>query len=433
MKPTIKYKRNLHQKDFHDDDVSKFLHLSTGFGGGKTYSLVMKLLKLSVLNPNVDGGCVNPSIADFKKDVLPMFEAILDDNKIRYRYHRTDKWFLFPWSKGRLYIASAEKQIRGPNWGYAGINEVTLISKERYLETIGRVRVKRAAVPQIVSSGTPEGTSHWLYETFVERPMQNSRIIYGDTRDNLDNLNADYITSLEHSYDSRMLDAYLRGLWVNMTTNRFYYAYDPGKNDDKTLTQQPNQIVHVSMDFNVDPMTATLWHVFDVTGPRGMAQIDKWGRIERRLEGWGQIELTGPQGFDTRQMSAAMRARGLHPDTTIIYPDPAGTARSTKGKPDISILRDEGWHVRHQSKAPEFRRRQLAHNNLLDKFLIKIHPIECKGLKRDYESVEQDLVTLGKIKKNMKLTHYSDGVDYMIDNIFPFSGRKPNSGMVRIR
>lgn len=433
MKAHIHYKLNKHQRIFQIDDRTKFLHLSTGFGGGKTYSLVMKLLKLSMLNRNIDGGCVNPSIADFKKDVLPMFEQILDDNKIRYRYHKTDKWFLFPWSKGKLYIASAEKKIRGPNWGYAGINEVTLISHERYKETIGRVRIKEARFPQIVSSGTPEGTTHWLYECFVEKPMENSRVLYGDTRDNLMNLHEDYIKQLEHSYDSKMLDAYLRGLWVNMATNRFYYAYDPAVNDDDTIEQDDTQIVHVSMDFNVDPMTATLWHVYEVRGPNGFVQYNKEGVAEKRAEAFDQIHLSGPNGYDTKNMSDAMRARGLHPDMTIVYPDPAGVARSSKGQPDIVQLRKEGWEVKHNSRAPSFRRRQLSHNNLIEKGLIKLHPTKCVGLKRDYESVEQDPVNLGKIKKNPKLTHYSDGADYMFDVMFPLSGRKPQGGSMRIR
>ena len=36
MKLAINYKRNLHQKEFDEDIQTKFLHLSSGFAGGKS-------------------------------------------------------------------------------------------------------------------------------------------------------------------------------------------------------------------------------------------------------------------------------------------------------------------------------------------------------------------------------------------------------------
>lgn len=151
---------------------------------------------------------------------------------------------------------------------------MTLIPHERYKEMVGRVRVKGAPCPQIASNGTPEGTSHWLYEQFVETPMKGSRIIYGDTRNNIENLGDDYITSLENSYDAIMLDAYLRGLFVNMKGNRFYYAYDPKKNDDTEIEQLEGEEVHVTLDYNVAPMVATLWNIVTIVNKNGVPWID---------------------------------------------------------------------------------------------------------------------------------------------------------------
>ena len=48
-------------------------------------------------------------------------------------------------------------------------------------------------------------------------------------------------------------------------------------------------------------------------------------------------------------------------------------------------------------------------------------------------AVEQDAVDFSKIKKNPKLTHASDGVDYMTDILIPFKGRKKSSSTQRIR
>lgn len=431
----IKYTRVPHQAAFHDDITSKYLHLSTGFGGGKSYSLVMKAFQLTRLNRDIPGGCVVPTLSDFKKDLLPLFEEICDENRIRYRYHGSGYWFKFPWSKGRLYVTTAEKKIRGPNWGFALLNEVTLIEHARYKETIGRVRIRRAPVPQIASSGTPEGTGHWLYETLVETPLPRSRIIYGDTRANAANLGDDYIQALEESFDPIMLDAYLRGLFVNMKGGRFYYAYDPAKNDNPAIERIEGLEVHVSLDYNVQPMVATLWHVVDVRNGSGVPLLDRFGQPILKALAFDQIVIS--DGADIHHMSHALEEYGLDPNSTIIYPDPAGRARNTAvegAKSNNTILSELGWYrIKAKTSAPRFRARQLRMNNLLAQALIQLNPTKCKALKKDFEAVEQDKATMEKLKENPKLTHASDGADYFAEFIFPLSGKKPDNNSIRIR
>ncbi len=412
----LKYVPNKHQIAFHNDDLSRFLHLSTGFGGGKTYSLAMKLLKLSILNKNMPGGLVVPDFPEFKKDILPEFEQILEANRIPYRFHQTEKWFKFPWSSAKLYVVSADKPIRGQNWAYAGINEVTLIKLERYKEVIGRVRIKGARCPQIVSSGTPEGHISEYYEYMIENPPKGFRIIYGSTDDNLDNLGEFYINNLEDAYDTKMIEAYRHGLWVNMSESLFYYSYNPVKNHDDTLSVNDYAQFSISMDFNVDPFCATIW------GYDGYC-----------INGLDQIELKGKEGYSTVNMVTAMQKRGFMPHNTIIYPDPAGKARSTKGLPDITVLRDAGYETRFRASAPDFRKRQLNVNNLLSKERIKFNSILCKGIKKDFVGVEQDKITLEKLKDNPNLTHFSDGLDYMCDILFPFSGNAKGTTLTTIR
>lgn len=416
MKLSVSYKRNIHQKEFDEDLLTKFLHLSTGFGGGKTFALCQKMLKLSYLNAPYHGGLMAPSFKDIKRDVIPTFETIFEKNNLTQytMLHKTDYYYKFAWTPGRLYLFSAENQLRGPNLAYFGINESTLIKPERYKECIGRVRVKGAKYPQIASVGTPEGVANYMYEMFIENPMRNSKVIYGDTRNNVQNLNPDYVQSLEDSYDKTMLDAYLKGLWVNMNSNQFYYSYDPIKNHDKSIERIEGMIIHVALDFNVEYMTATCWHL-----------------IDDMLVGFDEIVLEN--NADTEKMTQALIARGYVPGNTIIYPDPAGSARSTKGQPDHKILEKAGFDIRARTSQPRMRQRQLNVNNLLDKGKIIFNPEKLKALKKDYEGVEQDPVKLDKLKDNPKLTHASDGVDYMCDILFEFSGKKPEVKSVKIR
>lgn len=403
-----RYNKNPFQQEFHADVVSRRLHGSSGFGAGKTHGLCMKSFQLSWLNRHVAGGLVAESFQEFKKDWLPLFEEILDAHKIKYRYYpngRYGPFFRWPWTDAPIFVQSGEKKIRGPNWGWACINELTLMPLIRYKEVFGRVRVKRAKFPQIASVGTPEGHANEYFEYLIENPPPNTRIIYGNSADNKQNLGEGYIEDLEHTYDSHMQDAFVRGLWVNMSSNRFYYAYDPTKHDQpKDNPYKPDEFDwhHIGLDFNVDYMSANIW------------QYDGWNL-------WGVTEVTLPANSDTKKMSDALKARGFTPKNSILYPDPAGNARSTKGKPDIVILRNEGWEeIRVKKQAETHRKRQLHTNNLFDKGRVHPNPVTQKEFKKDLLAVEMNPIQMQKDKSNPKRTHHSDGFDYLCDILIPF-------------
>jgi hypothetical protein len=293
------------------------------------------------------------------------------------------------------------------------------------------VRIKQAPFPQIASSGTPEGTDHWLYELLIDKPLPKSRVIYGDTRDNARNLGDDYIPTLEASFDQVMLDAYLKGLWVNMRSSRFYYAYDPARNHAPNEWRRDERVL-VSLDFNVAPMCATLWHVEQVTDKYGNPLYFVGGQPMRRLCAFDQIEILNDARTD--QMANALYAKGLNPRLTTIYPDPAGKQRSTKGPPDIETLKARGFtDIKVKLVAPEFRKRQLAVNAMLEDGLITANKETCPGIIRDWVAVERDPDDGSKIKKNPKLTHHSDGLDYMVDIEFPYMGVKPEGRVLKYR
>lgn len=403
------------QKEFFNDDATKLLHLSAGYGFGKTTALLYKLLKLSRLNFPFHGGLVVPTYTDFKRDVMPAFEGIFDKHKIRARFHGSDHYYNFPWTTGRLYVTTAERKIRGPNWAYAGINELTLISTERYRDVIGRVRVKGAKAPQIVSSGTPEGLASEYYELFVERPMTGSKILYGDTRENAHNLDPGYVDMVLASYPKALADAYIRGLWVNLAGNRFYFEYDPARNDKENKVRNDMQFI-CAMDFNVEFLSASIWQYH--------------GGI---FHGLDEIVLEGGEGYNVENMIRALEAKGYGPYNTVICPDPAGKSRNTSGKTEVEILENAGYIVKTRAAAPRFRERQINMNKLFETGKILVNPKTQPKTKKDFMSVECDPHTLEKVKTNKKLTHLSDGCDYMVDIYSPFNDKRTINHIERLR
>jgi len=414
----FKYKRNNHQALFHEDVHSKYLHLTSGFGGGKTYALAMKAIQLSWINRPMPGGILCPTYGDFKRDFLPIWEDIMHANAIHgWDYHGGDHYFKVPWSRGRIYVVTAERKLRGPNWAWCCINEASLISEVRYKEAIGRVRMRAADAPQIASVGTPEGFGTWDYDFFVENPRANSRIIYGSTRANAQNLSDDYIQSIENSYDEKMRDAFLDGKYINMAGSMFYYAFDRQRNVSRETVRVPGQKVLVMVDFNVTPFCASFWH----------ADPESRNPYSHCFD---ELEIND---MNTDRFCDALLARGYTPEICSIYPDPAGKARSTKGTSDFEVLRRRGFtDIRARMVAPQLRRRQLCMNNLLEKGVIKINP-NCTGVIRDFERVEQDAATFEKVKTNARLTHFSDGADYGHDILFPLSGNRPGAQSIKFR
>lgn len=403
------------QYDFYYDDITRFLHLSGGYGSGKSTALVHKLIKLSMINAPFDGGLVVPTFADFKNDVLPIMENIFYENDITFKYHGTDHKFQFPWSKGYLRVFSADKKLRGPNLAYVGINELCLIPVERYLEAIGRVRIREAPFPQVVSSSTPEGIGSPYYTKFVENPMKNSKILYMNTMENSHNLDPNYIQSLFDTYPKQLIDAYLHGLWVSLSGNRFYYSYTPEKND-RSHEPNPNMLFHIGIDFNVAFLCASVWQDYG-----------------NKLVCVDEVVLKDGDGFKTENLVTALKIRGYNGNNSICYPDPASRARSTRGDPDAETLKRAGYEVRMRNVAPRFRERQINVNNLMEKGLIEINPKRCQHLKKDLISVESDPVTMEKNKKNPQLTHMSDGMDYLVDILRPFNAHKSVIKADRIR
>ena len=78
---------NKHQYEFWEDRDTRLLHLSSGYGGGKTHILIWKAIQLSQANPLTHGGLVVPSYPEFTKDVQPELEDIFESRRIKYHFN----------------------------------------------------------------------------------------------------------------------------------------------------------------------------------------------------------------------------------------------------------------------------------------------------------------------------------------------------------
>jgi hypothetical protein len=398
------------QRLIYTDTLTETIVQSSGLGAGKSHGAVRKALQLSALNRGFSGGFLCPTYKDFKKDIKPLFEHILEDEMglvlgKHYWFHKSDFEYRFIWNKKPLYIFSGENPIAGPNLAYALINEYSLIKYERINEMLRRVRVKDAKYKQKILVGTPEDIHGWL-EEFVENMQLQAqkipnffKIHFSDTSENT-HVDANYRRTLETLLDDQQLKIFASGQIVKLGTDYFYYSYDRKKN----TIDMPRQdgTVHVGLDFNVGRMHAIFANVFVNNGKKHCHVFD-------------ELVLSGDS--NTYTMADALLAR-YSPDQVFITCDAAGANRSTTGAKgllsDISILRSKGFKVRHKSQNTSLRYRQLLMNGLLFHGNVT-HSPNCRVLARDLEKVRQNKVDFNKIKANEELTHASDALDYLCD------------------
>ncbi len=123
---------------------------------------------------------------------------------------------------------------------------------------------------------------------------------------------------------------------------RVYYAFSR-QDSVRPCPHDPALPVHVGMDFNINPMSATVWQ-------------------ERGSEVWQVDEIVIPTS-NTHEMADELIRRYARPGGVVahitVYPDPAGAQRRTSasGRTDHSILRDKGLAVVAQAAHPAVRDR----------------------------------------------------------------------------
>lgn len=414
-KVNIKYNPIASQAKFHNDLTSDTIYYAGGLGSGKSFALTMKLLYLSWLNRGYAGGLLCPSVQDFKRDMLPIFQEIFDNHNLGSlcRYNRSDTCFTFPWSNQPIYVFSGERPIAGPNLAFCGINEPSLIQEVRINEMLRRVRVKDAPYKQRCMAGTSEDKYGWLQD-YVEKHQATGklRIIQASTKEN-HHLDPDYYNHLKETLDPIQFRVFAEGELVFLGSNLFYYSFTREKNlTDIVLNKAAPLFVNV--DFNVGMMVATASQLYENKDGKKISVF------------CDEIKLTD-KAADTYAMVSAIKEK--YEDwkgRIMITCDFSGKARKTTGPSDVNVLRQAFGDdcVRYRATGNiRMRKRQLLINGLLHHSQILINKEKCPTLYKDLMKVQQK-EDFSKDKKNADLTHASDTMDYFIDQEYEFKDRQ---------
>jgi hypothetical protein len=355
MQATLKLNKPQFEFISHPKKFSAFVG---GYRSGKTFVGCVRLCINALENPGIPQGYFAPTypqIADIFYDTMPVvaeaFGLFADIVPSKKRVYLRD-------NRGRCLSTIVCKSMEHPhrivgfNIAHALVDEIDCMPIKKADSAWKKIIARMSTVwpgrdmNTIDVTTTPEGFN-WVYRKFVKELASNPSqrplygIVHASTRQNAKNLPKDYIKSLRESYPANLVDAYIDGLFVNLTSGSVYPSFCR-KQNHTDATIRPGEQLHVGMDFNINRMAATIHVIRD-----GLPML---------LE-----EATSL--FDTPAMIVELKRRFPGHSITV-YPDASGKNRkSVNGsESDHSLLRAAGFMVMVNPSNPMVRDRVLAVN-----------------------------------------------------------------------
>lgn len=422
------------------DAREKYVLGSGGYGSGKSEILTYSCLGQCIANPGMFGMVVADTYGRLARDFLPKFKARLDKYKIKHRKIkpiidgvRVKGWEIGPgWLNHTLLFASAQQpqSLKGPNLSHIHVEEATTIrdtlpglEEPVFNVMMSRLRAVRAdgmiGSNILRASGTPESLKNWTMRAglFWRPPVDRAahdqwrrefRVVRMSTRETEamgfvpKGLVASMMAVMTPSQIEEKIDGMPKAGAAGAAYPEFIYTRNVRPCAYDALLGE----IIVGLDFNVNPMTATLmqWN-------RGVLQI------------FGEIKLP----HSTTQKCAdeiIRRAVAMHVPLKMIrvYPDASGRARRTTGESDFDVLRAAGLKriIYPKQGNPYVSERLNSVNAALYHERLVVDP-SCVETIADFEQTAVD--DYGElIKTDPERTHLTDGVGYVVTNLMPIRG-----------
>ena len=346
-------RNDLHpQQQLFFDNQTEIVGLSAGYGAGKTRSLCAMALKLMAQNVGFIGAILEPT-GPLLRDIWQTdFDQFLEHYEIPYSFRASPlPEYVVHLKEGdcKLLCRSFENwsRIIGLNLAFCLADEIDVVSpticEKAFPKILGRLRAGN--VRQFCAASTPEGF-RWLYQTFgtdEAKERTDRQLIKMRSEDN-PHLPPDFLERMRSNYDPSMLQAYLNGEFINLTTGQ---VYDRFTREQNVINNKPDiglEPLRIGIDFNIQNTNAVI----------GIVQDQKLLIFD---------EISGVH--DTDALAQTIKAR--YPMNKIyIYPDASGGNRSTNSsKTDIAILESYGFSNQSPRSNPPIRDRVSSVQALL--------------------------------------------------------------------
>jgi hypothetical protein len=389
-----------------------------GYGSGKSTGGLYRIMNKKIKNLRCPVAIYAPTYGVLRDVWFDKLEEFAQKYKMKYFLNKSAKeMYLQGASKIIMRSLDDPASIIGFEVADSIVDEIDTIPKTKaedcWKKVIARNRFKKPKGEKntVGAVTTPEGF-RFAYNRWEKNKTEKYVMYRADTRENSDNLPEEYISDLIDSYDPILLQAYLSGLFVNMTQGSIYYAFEQERHIvDKPMPVNPALPLNLCVDFNVNPMN---WVLTQHTSREDIRVLH---------------EISMPNS-NTPKMCKELLAwvpknrEGRCDLNLVVYGDASGGHRDTRSNgTDYTIIDQElrsyfnsvKYRVPEANPAVETRIKcvnaRLAHNT------IRLNPI-VKEIKEDFIQCVRN--KYGEVDKSDLLrTHASDALGYYIAFEFP--------------
>lgn len=385
---------------------------------GKSETLAQRAIADAAHSGKALIGIYAPTYDLLKLVNMARIELKLHEHGIRHKLHTQDKaiYTSHPGFGDFIFrTMDAPERIVGYETFCAHADELDTLktdhARKAWNQIIARNRQRLAERPGAINRAsaytTPEGF-RFTHDRWVVNATPDYRLYRAPTYSN-PFLPADYIDGLRSSYPAQLIDAYIEGHFVNLTSGTVYSSFDRARCDSGE-TIRPGEPLFIGQDFNVGQMFSAI--------------------CVRRFDGFHAVdELAGL--LDTPELIRIAKDRYAGHDLTI-YPDASGKGRKTvdASRSDLSLIRDAGIRVRVNASNPAVRDRIVAMNHAFEGGRLKINARACPTLTAALEQQAYNPKT-GEPDKEGGFDHPCDALGYLAVKELPV--RRPSRDLSTVQ
>jgi len=269
----MKYKLLKAQKEFlripHDYKLDVAVYQG-GYGSGKTFAGSLLGLSLCFKYPGIRGLVGAQTFPLVRDTTLINYFEHLDRLKLQkgvhYDFCKTETRLIIfnkdnqPTSEILFRSFDDESRLKSLNLGFVEIEEMSDISEAAFNMLLGRLRQSDIPRYRLFGHTNPECSKGWIYKNFIENPKPNYRLIIAPTTENIF-LPEHFVEDLKNAYDPEYYEINVLGNFGNYSRGLVTKGFE--KDNLCEINYCPDMPLHISCDFNVDPMCWLLAHKTD--------------------------------------------------------------------------------------------------------------------------------------------------------------------------
>ena len=400
-----------------------------GYGSGKTFAGSLLGILLALKFPGIRGLVGAQTYTLVRDTTLQTYFEHLDNFGFTegkdYDWSSSLQKLTFKNGSEILFRHFDEpNKLKSLNLGFVEIEEMSDIPYDTFKMLLGRMRQKvkkswKDFTYRIFGHTNPETCRGWVYKTFKENKSPNYRLISAPTTQNI-YLPKGFCNELKKVYDEQYYNIFV--LAQNGEYNNGLVIKDFSDENIKEITYQPEMDLHISCDFNVDPMCWVFAHKTD----------DKVFYFD---------EIAMENTTTAKACDEFYRRYPNHKGKIIVNGDASGDNRSCTSEYTNYVIINKkllqfGYDVEIQIKAfnPPIKNRIMAFNSKVrsangevclfvdkkcEKLLYNIYNLKYKE-----GSSKIDIPTYQQIKQSKELkflSHPMDAASYLVDFYWPIT------------